>query len=55
MTRSKWKRQGHHRTGCYKRLMMLGKASNGLWRAKAYRSRAEVALTVGSDGTVSAE
>lgn len=39
----------------YKRVMMLGKASNGAWRAKAYRGRAEVALTVGSDGTVSAE
>lgn len=39
----------------YRRVMMLGKASNGAWRAKAYRGRAEVALTVGSDGTVSAE
>lgn len=39
----------------YKRVMMLGKASNGAWRAKAYRGRAEVALTVGSNGTVSAE
>lgn len=39
----------------YKRVMMLGKASNGAWRAKAYRGAAEVAVRVGSDGTVSAE
>lgn len=39
----------------HKRVMLLGKASNGAWRAKAYRGVAEVFLTVGSDGTVSAE
>jgi hypothetical protein len=39
----------------YKRVMVLGKASNGAWHAKAYRGVAEVFLTVGSDGTVSSE
>lgn len=39
----------------YKKVMVLGKASNGAWRAKAYRGVAEVFLTVGSDGTVSSE
>lgn len=39
----------------YKKVMVLGKASNGAWRAKAYRGVAEVFLTVGSDGTVSTE
>lgn len=39
----------------YKKVMVLGKASNGAWRAKAYRGVAEVFVTVGSDGTVSSE
>lgn len=39
----------------YKKVMVLGKASNGAWHAKAYRGVAEVFLTVGSDGTVSSE
>jgi hypothetical protein len=39
----------------YKKVMVLGKASNGGWRAKAYRGVAEVFLTVGADGTVSSE
>jgi hypothetical protein len=39
----------------YKKVMVLGKATNGAWRAKAYRGVAEVFLTVGSDGTVSSE
>ncbi len=39
----------------YKEVIVLNKASNGAWRAKAYRGVAEVRLTVGSDGTVSSE
>jgi hypothetical protein len=39
----------------YKKVMVLGKASNGAWRAKAYRGVAEVFLSVGPDGTVSSE
>lgn len=39
----------------YKKVMVLDKASNGAWRAKAYRGVAEVFLTVGTDGTVSSE
>jgi hypothetical protein len=39
----------------YRKVVMLGKASNGAWHAKAYRGVAEVFLKVGSDGTVSSE
>lgn len=39
----------------YKKVVVLGKASNGAWHAKAYRGVAEVFLTVDSDGTVSSE
>jgi hypothetical protein len=39
----------------YRKVMVLGRATNGAWRAKAYRGVAEVFLTVGSDGTVSSE
>ena len=39
----------------YKKVMVLGKVSNGAWRAKAYRGAAEVFLMVGSDGAVSSE
>jgi len=39
----------------YKRVMILDKASNGGWRAKAYRGVAEVFLKVDSHGAVSAE
>lgn len=39
----------------YRRVMVLGRASNGNWRAKAYRGVAEVFLTVRSDGTVATE
>lgn len=39
----------------YKRVMVLGRASDGNWRAKAYRGVSEVFLTVRSDGTVSIE
>ena len=39
----------------YKGVSVLGKASNGTWRAKAYRGTTEVQLTVDGTGTVSAE
>jgi hypothetical protein len=39
----------------YKRIMILDKASNGAWRAKAYRGVSEVFLKVDSHGAVSAE
>lgn len=39
----------------YKRVMILDKASNGGWRAKAYRGVAEVFLKVDPHGAVSAE
>lgn len=39
----------------YKRVKILDKASNGGWRAKAYRGVAEVFLKVDSHGAVSAE
>jgi hypothetical protein len=34
---------------------VLGKASNGIWRAKAYRGATEVRLTVDGTGRVSME
>jgi hypothetical protein len=37
----------------YKRATLIGKASNGNWRAKAYRGAAEVWLTVDGTGRVS--
>ena len=39
----------------YKRATVLGKASNGTWRAKAYRGTTEVRLTVDGTGRVSLE
>jgi hypothetical protein len=39
----------------YKRATVLGKASNGTWRAKAYRGATEVQLTVDGTGRVSLE
>ena len=39
----------------YKRVTVLGKASNGAWRAKAYRGTTEVQLTVDGTGRVSQE
>lgn len=39
----------------YKGVSMLGKGTNGTWRAKAYRGMTEVQLTVDVTGTVSAE
>jgi hypothetical protein len=38
----------------YKRII-VGKASNGAWRAKGYRGTTEVRLTVDGTGTVSME
>jgi hypothetical protein len=37
----------------YKRAALVGKASNGSWRAKAYRGTTEVWLTVDGTGRVS--
>jgi hypothetical protein len=37
----------------YKRVSILGKASNGAWRAKGYRGTTEVLLTVDGTGRVS--
>src|SRR5262245_12160696 len=37
----------------YKRVTILGKASNGAWRAKGYRGATEVLLTVDGTGRVS--
>ena len=37
----------------YKRVDIIGKASNGAWRAKGYRGTAEVLLTVDGTGRVS--
>jgi len=37
----------------YKRVTILGKASNGAWRAKGYRGATEVRLTVDGTGRVS--
>ena len=37
----------------YKRATLTGKASNGSWRAKAYRGTTEVWLTVDGTGSVS--
>ena len=37
----------------YKRATLVGKASNGSWRAKAYRGTTEVWLTVDGSGRVS--
>jgi hypothetical protein len=39
----------------YKRVTLAGKASNGSWRAKAYRGTTEVWLTVDGAGRVSLE
>jgi hypothetical protein len=39
----------------YKRVSVLGKATDGTWRAKAYKGTNEVQLTVDSTGRVSAE
>lgn len=39
----------------YKKVMLLDKAINGAWRAKAYRGVAGVFLKVGSHGAESAE
>jgi len=37
----------------YKRVSIIGKASNGAWRAKAYRGTTEVLLIVDGTGRVS--
>ena len=37
----------------YKRVTLLGKASNGAWRAKGFRGTTEVLLTVDGTGRVS--
>jgi hypothetical protein len=37
----------------YRRVSIVGKASNGAWRAKAYRGTTEVLLTVDGTGRVS--
>lgn len=37
----------------YKRVTLLGKASNGAWRAKGFRGPTEVLLTVDGTGRVS--
>ena len=39
----------------YKRVSVLGKSSNGTWRAKAYRGSTDVQLTVDSTGRVTAD
>jgi hypothetical protein len=39
----------------YKRATIVGKASNGAWRAKAYRGATEVLLIVDGTGSVSME
>lgn len=39
----------------YKRVSVIGKASNGAWRVKAYRGATEVLLTVDGTGRVSME
>ena len=39
----------------YKRVSILGKASNGAWRAKGYRGTTEVLLNVDGTGRVSME
>jgi hypothetical protein len=39
----------------YKRVMIMGKASNGAWRAKAYRGTTEVMLRVDGTGRLSTE
>ena len=39
----------------YKRVTVLGKASNGAWRAKGYRGSTEVLLTVDGTGRVSVD
>jgi hypothetical protein len=37
----------------YKRVSIVGKASNGAWRAKGFRGTTEVLLTVDGTGRVS--
>ena len=39
----------------YKRVSIIGKASNGAWRAKGYRGTTEVLLTVDGTGRVSVD
>lgn len=39
----------------YKRVSIVGKASNGAWRARGYRGTTEVLLTVDGTGRVSTE
>ena len=39
----------------YKRVMILGPATNGAWRAKGYRGDTEVGLSVAADGSVTME
>ena len=39
----------------YKRVSLLGRGTNGTWRAKAYRGTTDVQLTVDSAGRVSAD
>ena len=39
----------------YERVSVLGKGSDGTWRAKAYKGTSEVRLTVDGRGRVSAE
>ena len=39
----------------YKRVSIVGKASNGAWRAKGYRGVTEVLLTVDGTGRVSSD
>jgi hypothetical protein len=39
----------------YKRVSVLGKGSDGTWRAKAYRGATDVRLTVDATGRVSAD
>jgi hypothetical protein len=39
----------------YKRASILGKGTNGAWRAKAHRGSTEVRLTVDGTGRVTSE
>ena len=39
----------------YKRASIVGKASNGAWRVRAYRGATEVSLIVDGTGRVSLE
>ena len=48
-------RPGGNRSSGYERVSVLGKGSDGTWRAKAYKGTSEVRLTVDGRGRVSAE